>query len=70
MVSYSYNAGGRTSSFGGNLGDGVSRTYADTFGYNAAGQMAKERFGTSTNLYHNVHYNSRFQMVDILLANM
>jgi hypothetical protein len=48
----------------------VSRTYADTFGYNAAGQMAKERFGTSTNLYHNVHYNSRFQMVDILLANM
>jgi RHS repeat-associated protein len=67
-VSYSYNAGGRTGSFSGGLGDGVTRTYADTFSYNAAGQMAKERFGTSTNLYHNIHYNSRLQMVDIRLG--
>jgi RHS repeat-associated protein len=59
---------GYTSSFSGNLGDGATRTYADQFSYNAAGQLAKERFGTNTPLYHNVHYNSRFQMVDIRLG--
>lgn len=67
-VTHSYGAGGRTSSFSGGLGDGVTRTYADTFGYNAAGQMTKERFGTTTTLYHNIHYNSRLQMVDTRLG--
>jgi hypothetical protein len=54
--------------FSGNLGDGVSRTYADMFTYNAFGQIKKERFGTNTALYHNTHYNSRGQAVDIRLG--
>ncbi len=31
--------------------------------------MTKERFGTSTNLYHNLHYNTRLQLVDIRLGD-
>ncbi len=61
-VDYSYDQAGRLSSFSGNLG-GSPRTYADTIGYNAAGQMIKERFGTNTSLYHNSHYNNRQQLV-------
>ena len=30
--------------------------------------MRKERFGTTASLYHNVHYNSRGQAVDIRLG--
>src|SRR5262249_16214582 len=67
-VNYSYNAGGKLSSAGGNLG-GSSYTYADTIAYNAASQMTKERFGTATQLYHNLHYNNRFQPVDIRLGD-
>jgi len=63
-VNYGYAASGRLSSFSGNIGDGVTRTYADTFSYNATGQMTKERFGTTTNLYHNLHYNNRLQLVE------
>ncbi len=67
-VSYSYGASGRLASAGGNLG-GSSYTYADTISYNAAGQMARERFGTTANLYHNLHYNNRLQLVDIRLGD-
>ncbi len=42
----------------------MSRTYADTMVYNAAGQMTQERFATSTQLYHSMSYNKRFQMYD------
>ncbi|MGH9800157.1 MAG: RHS repeat-associated core domain-containing protein, partial [Blastocatellia bacterium] len=63
-VSYSYAASGRLNSFSGGIGDGVTRTYADTFSYNAAGQVTKERFGTTTNLYHNQAYNNRLQLVE------
>jgi len=66
-VSYSYAASGRLSSASGNLG-GTSYTYADTIEYNAAGQMLKERFGTSTNLYHRHAYNNRFQMIETRLG--
>ncbi|HMV48308.1 MAG TPA: RHS repeat-associated core domain-containing protein, partial [Blastocatellia bacterium] len=66
-VSYSYGASGRLASASGNLG-GTSYTYADTISYNAAGQMLRERFGTATNLYHNLHYNNRLQLVDIRLG--
>ncbi len=69
QITNSYNAGGRLSSFTGALGDGASRIYADTFSYNPAGQMTKERFGTGINLYHNLHYNNRLQLVDIRLGN-
>ena len=67
-VNYSYDQAGRLSSFSGNLG-GSPRTYADTIGYNAAGQMIKERFGTNTSLYHNSHYNNRQQLVAIRLGD-
>jgi YD repeat-containing protein len=63
-----YDNAGRLSSFTGNIGDGVSRTYADSFLYNAFGQIKKERFGANINLYHNIHYNSRGQAVDIRLS--
>jgi len=67
-VNYSYDQAGRLSSFSGSLG-GSPSTYADTIGYNAAGQMIKERFGTNTSLYHNQHYNNRLQLVDTRLGD-
>ena len=67
-VNYSHDQAGRLSSFSGNLG-GSPYTYADTVGYNAAGQMIKERFGTNTSLYHNLHYNNRLQMVNTRLGD-
>ena len=67
-VNYSYDQAGRISGFSGNLG-GSSSTYADTIKYNAAGQMIKERFGTNTSLYHNLHYNNRMQLVDTRLGD-
>ncbi|MEP7338685.1 MAG: hypothetical protein ABI977_13185, partial [Acidobacteriota bacterium] len=68
-VNYTYDTAGRLSSFTGTLGGSSSRTYADQFTYWAGGQMKQERFGTTTALYHNLHYNSRMQMVDIRLSN-
>jgi RHS repeat-associated protein len=62
IVDYTYDQAGRLSRFSGNLG-GSPRIYADEIGYNAAGQMIKERFGTNTLLYHNSHYNNRLQLV-------
>jgi len=41
-IAYSYDAAGLTSSFTGNLGDGLSRTYASTFVYNARNQVTQE----------------------------
>jgi RHS repeat-associated protein len=67
-VNYSYDQVGRLSGFSGNLG-GSPSTYADSIGYNAAGQMIKERFGTNTSLYHNSHYNNRLQLVDTRLGD-
>jgi YD repeat-containing protein len=67
-ITYNYDNASRLSSFTGNIGDGVPRTYADTFTYNAFGQIKKVRFGTNTSLYHNIHYNSRAQAVDIRLG--
>ncbi len=67
-VSHSYASSGRLNSFGGNIGDGSSRTYADTFSYHPAGMITKERFATQTNLYHNSRYNKRLQMVETRLG--
>lgn len=67
-ISNSYDNAARLSGFSGNLGDGVPRAYADTLSYAPGGQMLKERFGTTTALYHNIHYNSRGQAVDIRLG--
>jgi RHS repeat-associated protein len=67
-VNYSHDQAGRLSGFSGNLG-GSPSTYADLIGYNAAGQMIKERFVTNTSLYHNLHYNNRLQLVDTRLGD-
>ena len=69
-VSYSYDSAGRTAGFSGNLGDGVLRTYASTFTYNARNQITQELFGTQTPLYHKQHYNRRGQLFDIRLSTV
>lgn len=67
-VNYSYDSAGRTSSFGGNLGDGVTRSYASSFVYNARNQVTQELFGTQTALYHKLQYNIRGQLWDIRVS--
>jgi YD repeat-containing protein len=67
-VNYTFDNAGRLSSFTGTLGDGLSRTYADSFSYTASGQMTRERFGTQTQLYHRMHYTARGQVYDIRLG--
>jgi RHS repeat-associated protein len=64
----SYDNAGRLASLISNIGDGALRTLADSFTYNASGQIKRERYGTSTSLYHNIHYNSRGQAVDVRLG--
>ncbi len=67
-VSYAYDAAGRTASFNGNLGDGVSRSYASAFIYNARHQVTQELFGTQTPLYHKLQYNIRGQLWDVRVS--
>jgi RHS repeat-associated protein len=67
-VSYTYDTAGRTASFTGNLGDGVTRTYASTFVYNARNQITQELFGTQTPLYHKLQYNIRGQLWDVRVS--
>ena len=67
-VNYAYDTAGRTSSFTGNLGDGVTRTYASAFVYNARHQVTQERFGTATPLYHKLQYNIRGQLWDVRVS--
>jgi len=69
-VSYSYDSAGRTAGFTGNLGDGVSRTYASSLTYNARNQITQELFGTQTSLYHKNHYNKRGQLFDVRLSTV
>jgi len=69
-VTYSYDSAGRTSSFGGNLGDGVTRSYASSFIYNARNQITQELFGTQTPLYHKLFYNIRGQLFDMRLSSV
>ena len=66
--STAYSASGRLSSVTGNLSDGATRTYANQFEYNAAGQMTKECFGTTTSLFHSLKYNNRFQLAEVYLG--
>ncbi|HEV7746336.1 MAG TPA: hypothetical protein VGO56_15175, partial [Pyrinomonadaceae bacterium] len=68
MTSYTYDSAGRTSSFAGNLGEGVWRTYANQFEYTASGALQQEKFGTDTALYHKQRYNSRGQLWDMRLS--
>jgi len=69
-VSYAYDAAGRTSSFTGNLGDGVSRTYSTNVQYDEWSGISRERFGTDTPLYHKEHRNVRGQLYDIRLSTV
>jgi YD repeat-containing protein len=67
-TNYAYDAIGRLASFTGNLGDGVSRTYAHEITYDAGGRLARERYGTLTPLYHQMNFNGRGQMYDTRLG--
>lgn len=67
-VTYAYDVAGGLTSFTGNIGDGVSRTYSTGIQYNPQGQLTREQFGTSTPLYHRRHYNSRGQLFDVRLG--
>jgi RHS repeat-associated protein len=67
-VNYNYDTAGRLASMNGNLGDGVLRTYADSFQYTAFGGIQQERFGTTTPLYHKKRFNSRGQLWDVRLS--
>ena len=67
-VNYAYDAAGRTSSVNGNLGDGVTRSYASSFVYNARSQVTQELFGTQTPLYHKLQYNIRGQLWDVRVS--
>jgi RHS repeat-associated protein len=64
-VNYAYDALGRMSDVTGRLGDGTLRTYASGISYNAASQITKEQFGTSTPIYNKRFYNSRGQLAEI-----
>lgn len=64
-VAYSYDAGGRTNSFTGNLGDGTQRNYSTEISYSPLGGMTTEKFGTDTALYNKTFYNSRGQAAEI-----
>lgn len=76
-VNYNYDIAGRPGdldsthlAFTGNLGDGVTRTYAQGISYNERSQMQQEAFGTQVPLYHKLHYNVRGQLYDIRLSTL
>jgi RHS repeat-associated protein len=69
-VTYDPDQAGRLKSFTGNLGDGVSRTYANNFQYNDFGALQEEQFGTRIPLYHKLHYNLRGQLYDVRLSTL
>lgn len=76
VVNYNYDAAGRLGdkdaqhlAMTGNLGDGVTRSYAAGMTYNQLGGLREEQFGTLTPLYHKLHYNVRGQLNDIRLSN-
>jgi uncharacterized protein RhaS with RHS repeats len=69
-INYTYDFAGRTASVGGNLGDGVSRSYANDLLYAAMGGLTKEKFGTNSFVYHKLHYNVRGQLFDVRASNV
>jgi YD repeat-containing protein len=64
-VNYGYDGAGRTASFTGNLGDGVTRTYSTGIVYSSLGGMTKEQFGTDTAVYNKLFYDVRGQLSEI-----
>ena len=70
VANYAYDVSGRLNSFMGNLGDGVSRSYASGITYDEGGRMLEEQYGTQTALYHKLRYNIRGQLYDIRLSTL
>ncbi len=68
-VNYTYDAAGRANDFRGNIGDGVQRTYSTGIVYDEANRLTRETFGTTTALYHKLHYNVRGQLYDVRLSS-
>lgn len=64
-ITNSYDQAGRLTTFSGNLGDGVTRTYSSGILYAAAGALVKEQFGTAPAVYNKLFYNSRLQLAEI-----
>jgi len=64
-VAYVYDTAGRATTFSGNLGDGVQRSYSTEISYSPLGGMAQEKFGTDTSIYNKLYYNSRGQLSEI-----
>ncbi len=69
-TTYAHDQLGRLQSFSGNLGDGVTRTYANNFQYNDYGLLQQEQFGTQAPLYHKQRFNSRGQLWDMRLSSV
>ena len=69
-VNYTYDIAGRLASYGGNLGDGVARTYSTGVIYSEFGGVQQEQFGTQTALYNKFHYNVRGQLFDVRLSTV
>jgi RHS repeat-associated protein len=70
VVNYSYDQAGRTNIFTGNLGDGVTRTYAASITYDEWNGLSREQFGTDTPLYHKERRNIRGQLYDMRLSTV
>lgn len=70
VVNYTYDLAGRASGFTGNLGDGVTRSYATSITYDVWGGLTRERFGTSTPLFHKERRNIRGQLYDMRLSTV
>jgi RHS repeat-associated protein len=69
-ITYTYDAAGRTRTFGGDLGDGTSRTYASNIDYSPFGGLTREQFGTNTPVYHKSFYNIRGQLFDTRVSSV
>ena len=69
-VSHLFDQAGRLTSVSGNLGDGITRTYATNILYSALGAMVKEQFGTTTPIYHKLFHNSRGQLFDMRVSSV
>jgi len=65
-VTHTYDQAGRLTALSGNLGDGITRTYATGILYSPTGGLEKEQFGTApTPVYNKRFYNSRGQLAAI-----
>jgi RHS repeat-associated protein len=69
-IDYSYDQASRLTSFSGNLGDGISRTYSTITQFHASGMIEREGFGTQTPLYLKRRYNKRLQIGDVRLSTI